>query len=167
MKKITKADLEKFSLTMQIRAYRTVEKGRDPLIPSQGARRATWTNTAGLYCSLDEQTPRFETKDYLTNPVTYMIRFENSISIFDAEAYCETSGISETTFYAGMTSGTLGIHQLRGTNIQGAIWPSQKNSAGKSLVLYTENIPNYPQGFSTHKICPYFNALTFRGTSPP
>ena len=154
MKELTKEDLERFSLTMQIRAYRRVEKDRDPLIPSQEARRATWVNTAGLYCSLDEETPRLETKDYLTNPVTYMINSENPISIFDAEAYCKTTGISETTFYAGMTSGTLGIHQLRGTNIQGAIWSSQKNPVGKSLVLYTENIPNYPQGFTAQRICP-------------
>lgn len=152
MKEIVKEDIEKFSLVMIIRAYRTVDLDRHPLIPSQEARRATWVDTAGLYCALDEETSRLETKDYLTQPVTYLVISENPISVFDAETYCKTKGIPEATFYAGVTSGTLGIHQLPGTNVQGAVWPSQKNPSGKSLVLYPENIPHYPQGFAAQRI---------------
>jgi len=148
MNKIPQEDIENFSVTMNLQAHRTVERSRDPLIPSREARRATWVNTAGLYCSLDENTSQCETKDFLNQPVTYLIISENPLSIFDVETYCQAKGVLESTFYAGMTSGTLGIHQLHGMKIHGAMWPSQKNREGKSLVLYTENIPGFPKGFT-------------------
>ncbi len=149
---LTKEDVEKFSLIISIRAFRTVDQDRPPLIPTKAARRATWVDTAGLYCALDQVTAYYETKDHLTNPVTYLISSENPLSVFDAEAYCKAKGIPEAKFYAGITSGALGIHQLPGLNVQEVIWPSEKNPNGKSLALYIENILNFPQGFTAHKI---------------
>jgi len=137
-----KEDIVKYSHPTYLNAIRIVENGRDPLIPSSRPSRATWTKTGGLYCCLDEQTCFLETKEHIKIPEKHLITSERPISVFDADHYCEEKGIPKNLFYAGTTSNTLSIHELRGLGAEAVMWTSQK-SDGKSLALYVENIPDF------------------------
>lgn len=139
-------DFSPFYFALPHQAFRRVEKGQDPLVPSNFESRAVGAGTGGIYIAFDVETACAETKE-LVKPILYQIEPVKEIKVLDLAQYCVKKGLKSEDYYAGEQSLDKKIHSFYGQGVPGMAWPSNQRSEGTSAVLLVDNIPNFKNCF--------------------